>query len=251
MRATLLMIVMALFVAACGDGAPPGTTEPAPTTLPTTTEPPMTITAPAETTTTTTTTTVGELPGEEFDLGPAAGDELGVVGVEADDELNVRAAPGTDQEVLGRLAPTATGLVATGRNRSLPESIWFEVQTPDATGWVSSQFVGYLGSVDDVTAALVDEIGERPGAETMLDLGELVARHVAGDEEGVTFVMSVRPEVGDLGEVTYDVVGMPDDSVLGFRLHVFGDPGDESFTLRSVEQTTLCRRGVTDEGLCI
>ncbi len=83
----------------------------------------------------------------------------------------------------------------------------------------------------------------------MLDLGALVAATVAG-ESGAEWVVSVAPSVGDLGEVTYDVVDFEDDSVRGARLHVFGEPAEGGFVLRSVELTVLCSRGVSD-GLCI
>ena len=72
--------------------------------------------------------------------------------------------------------------------------------------------------------------------------------------QGCTYDVVVvdGPTVGDLGEITVDVVGFPDDSVLGARLRVFAepDPGGESFTVRTVESTTLCRRAVS-EGLCV
>jgi hypothetical protein len=60
----------------------------------------------------------------------------------------------------------------------------------------------------------------------------------------------VAPSEGDLGEVTFDVVGYPDDAVYGQRLHVFGRSGEGGgFDLKSVESTLLCRRGVAD-GVC-
>ena len=98
----------------------------------------------------------------------------------------------------------------------------------------------------------VELLGETPSAETMLDLGLIVAEALASDEPASRIVMSVAPTVGDLGEVTYDVVGIGDDSVLGFRLHVFATPdeGGEGFVLKSVEQTVLCGRGLSGE-LCV
>ena len=151
------------------------------------------------------------------------------------------------------LAPTATGLIATGRARSLPESIWFEVEVDGVTGWVSSAFVGQLGLTDDATAEVIEAMGETPGAETMLDLGLIVAEAMASDEPPSRIVMSVAPVVGDLGEVTYDVVGLGDDAFGGVRLHVFGDPaeGGEGFVLSNVERTFICSRGVTDDGFCL
>ncbi len=258
-------VILSLVVAACG-GADTGDTTTT-DTVPLTTAPTTTVTTVPATSTTatpttatpttapTTSTTVADrddaVAGEPFDLGPQAGDELGVVGVEADDVLNVRAGPGVANEIIEILDPTAIGIVATGRNRLLTESIWYEIEVGGDTGWVSSRYVAYVGLTDDVTAQIIEQMGERPTAETMLDLGALVAEHVAGEEVDVRFSLTVAPTVGDLGEVTYDVVGLPDDSVLGVRLHIFGEPGDDGFGLRTVEQTILCRRGVTIDGLCI
>jgi hypothetical protein len=161
-------------------------------------------------------------------------------------------APGTDQPVVVELAPLAADVVALGNARALPESIWFEVQAAGVTGWASSSFLGYIGRTTDVTAAIVETLGEVPRAETMLDLGMIVAETLASEEPPSRIVMSVGSTVGDLGEVTYDVVGIGDDSVRGFRLHVFGTPdeGGEGFVLKSVEQTVLCGRGLSGE-LCV
>ena len=72
--------------------------------------------------------------------------------------------------------------------------------------------------------------------------------------------VSVAPIVFEaLGEIMIDVLNIGDDSVLGFRLGIFADAGDDwmsenpgPFTLRSVESTVLCytSRGVTEDGLC-
>jgi hypothetical protein len=122
------------------------------------------------------------------------------------------------------------------------------------TGWVNSRYLGYLGGVEDLTSVAVDRLGGIPEAETMLDLGELVAGAFSTtDEGGSSIVMTVAPTVGDLGEVTFDVVGLADDAQLGYRLHIFGQPTEsgEGFSLMSVESTALCGRGVTAEGFCV
>ncbi len=64
-------------------------------------------------------------------------------------------------------------------------------------------------------------------------------------------VQSVAPTVGDLGEITYDVIGLGDDSVAGMRLHIFATPDDNggTFSLTSIERTVFCSRG-TDGELC-
>lgn len=263
---------LATVLAACGAGGEAddtttsvpddtSTSVPAETTVPDTTVPPTSTTVPAPETTTTpiptttptttpATTTPTTVPGEAIDFGPAEGDVLGVVGVRHDDVLNVRSGPGTGFPVIAELDPTVDDVVALGRTWSRPGSLWIEVDAGGEEGWVNLRYVAYLGDTRDATAELIPDMSETR-AETMLDLGALVAEAVAGDTDA-TSVVSVAPSVGDLGEVTYDVIGFGDDSVLGARIHVFGTPdeGGEGFELKSVELTVLCSRGVSD-GLCV
>ncbi|MDJ0665270.1 MAG: Gmad2 immunoglobulin-like domain-containing protein [Acidimicrobiia bacterium] len=207
-------------------------------------EPPTTTTLPPTST---------SLPGEAFDIGPAEGDVVAVVGVRYDDVLNLRDGPGVGYEPLLGLDPLADDLVATGRHRLLESSIWNEVTVDGVTGWVNSRFIGYLGGVDDLTSWVVAQMGGIPEAETMLDLGTMIAESFRVDEGGFRAEMVIPPTVGDLGEVTFDVVGLLDDAQLGWRLHIFGQPteGGEGFSLKSVEATAFCGRGVTEDGMCV
>jgi hypothetical protein len=245
----LLTPVMLVALTACGGGT--DTTTSAPATTATTTA--GSSTTSTTTTTSSTSTTGDQIPGEPIEFGPSAGDQIDVVGVAHDDVLNVRALPGTDANIIAELSPTETGLVATGHNRALPQAIWFEIAVGEGTGWVSSAFVGYLGTTDDATAEVVERLGNRPTAETMLDLGLIVAESLASTEPESRITMTVAPAVGDLGEITYDVIGLGDDAIGGYRLHVFGAPTEsgEGFSLMSVERTYVCSRGVTDAGLCL
>ncbi len=179
----------------------------------------------------------------------SAGDILGVVAVRHDDVLNIRALPGTDHSVVVTADPTETDLIATGRARLLPTSIWFEVTNDGTTGWANSRFLGHVARTDDVTSAFLDDYGERPEAETLVQLGELVAAEYASVDPPSQVVLSVAPSVGDLGEITYDVIGLGDDSILGYRLHLFAVEGEggESFELRTIEQTMFCMRGTSGE----
>jgi hypothetical protein len=256
MRRTLLLglLTVTLIAAGCGDDDDTETTTDtsAPTETETVTE---TETETSESTSTTATPTPSELPGERIDIFPYEGAELAVVGVEADDVLNVRAAPGVEYEVVTELDPLADGIMPTGHNRQLDDGpIWAEIEVDGETGWASTAFLAHPGAVRDTTSELYPDVADRPRSDTMLQLGELVADRVAGEGEPEPDVVVVDgPTVGDLGEITVDVVGFPDDSVLGERLHIFAepDPGGESFTVRTVESTTLCRRGVTEDGLCV
>ena len=89
-----------------------------------------------------------------------------------------------------------------------------------------------------------------PAAETLPALGFVVAESLAfGDP--VRIEMSAAPTVGDLGGVTYDLAGIADDSVAGFRLRVFAIERDGSWELRNLESMTMCSRGGTPGGLCL
>lgn len=203
--------------------------------------------APASTTSTSTT-----LAGEPFDLGPRQGDVLGVIGVAYNDVLNVRSGPGTDQPIVARLDPTYTEIVATGRHRLLTRSIWNEITVRGTTGWANSSFMAYLGPVDDATARYIANAfgGQTPSAPSMLELGMLVADTAKSEDPASRITVTVAPTLGDLGEVTIDVVGLGDDAVVGVRLHVFGQPSTEGFALKSIEEQLMCGRGITEDGLC-
>ena len=189
------------------------------------------------------------LPGEAFLSGPEQGAHLGVVGVGADDVLNLRAGPGVSFDVVSELAPLETDVIATGRSRWLDgmSSIWVEAEVAGVTGWANSRFLAYLGSVQDVTA----QLGTPAGGSELPELADRVARQWSGDTEGWSTVMVVDgPHHGDVGEITVDVLGMGDDSVMGARLHIFASPDGGRFTARTVEATMLCARGVVG-GECI
>jgi hypothetical protein len=190
------------------------------------------------------------LPGEPYDRGPKAGATLAVFGVEAGHTLALRERPGIDQQTAVALPSLTTGLVATGRARNLPGAIWYELRYGAQTGWSSARYLAWAADTSDVTAAVVAELKKYPNAETMLDLGRLVARTKVAAAGGGEVVVSGGPSVGDLGEITLDVATTGDDSVAGQRIHVFGTPIDEAFVLKSVESTVLCSRGVS-AGRCV
>lgn len=258
------VLVALVLVAACGDDDDATSTGSATTatTAGTSTSTTGSTTTTGQGVTTSTTAPVGpaaeDLPGERIEIFPYADDELAVVGVEADDTLNIRSGPGTEFDVVAELDPAATGVVATGHNRSLEGSgFWAEVTAQGRTGWANTAYLAHLGDTRDVTSEIAADPARLPRAGTMLDLGTEVAELRAPTDVGggptPDIVVVDGPHVGDLGEITIDVVGLADDAVLGERLRIFGqpDPGGESFTLRTVEATTLCRRGVTDDRLCV
>ncbi len=265
-RATpFLLTVLALTVAACGGSsgvtqstttstlaisttttAPDPTTTTAPVLTTTTTTP-----APHTTTTTTTAATTTTMAGRSIDFGPAEGDVLMVVGVRHDDVLNMRVGPGADQPIRDGIPPTFDGLIAEGNTRELPSSFWIQVDYDATSGWVHMGYVGFHGDTRDDTSWVTGELDEIPMARSMTSLAQLVAARYASEGEPESDIVQVTPVTeGDLTEVTYDVIGLGDDAVRGFRLHLFAEQGSHGFTLKSLEVTTICGRGV-DDGACL
>lgn len=247
-RAVALLSALLLVLAACGDDdsdVDAGATS--------TTESTTSSTTPDETTSTTAAS--GELPGEQIDIFPYEGATLAVVGVAADDVLNVRVGPGASFDVAFTLDPTGTA-TATGVNRQLDSGqIWAQVEQDGSSGWANTAFLLQPGQVTDETAALYPTPADLPSAETLTQLATAVADQISSDEPPSEVTVVEGPTVGDessLSEVTVDVIGLGDDALGGYRLHLFAeeDAGGESFTLRTVEQQLLCLRGVTADNLC-
>lgn len=257
MRRLVALAVLALLVAACGgddDTVATDTTESTDSTS--TTGDPDDATDSTDATESSTTSTLappadGELPGEVIEIFPYEGADLAVVGVERDDTLNLRSGPGLDFGVVAELSPIDTGIIATGHNRTLDDSIWAEVTKDSVTGWANVSYLLQLGSTDDITAELADDSGELPGAETMVDLANVVGDLRASDEPPSRVVVTEDPEVGERGVITVDVIGLGDDAVGGERLHIVATPITEAFVVESVQRLTLCSRGVSDDGLCV
>ena len=231
------------------------------------------------------TDTAAVLPGESYEFGPPAGAGLAVVGVAHDSALNVRDIP--NGEVIARLdnvmdgvrdpavyarqadsddiiatVDLQSGIVATGNTRKLPTTIWHELRVGDLLGWASGSYLAPLGADRDATAEVVEALGGTPTADTLSDLGLQVSALFAstGEVQSQTTVSS-RPGVFEaVGDVTLDVLGLPDDAVRGYRVNITADAGEDwtqddpgPFTLRSVTVTPICdsHRGVSEEGLCL
>lgn len=260
-RAPLLVagLTLALLLGACGGDDEPSSESSGTTSTEadgtSTTEGDDTTTIEEGTSTTDgapTTLDPADLPGEALEIFPYDGAELAVVGVAADDTLNVRVGPGTDFEVVAELDPRADGLVATGHNRDIGDggSLWVEVEVDGRVGWVNRSFVSEMTGTTDITSQLPSGLG----GETVVDLAEAVAEARAGVEEGAgpKVIVVAGPTDGDRGEITVDVIGYQDDAVTGERLDITATPDarGEGFVLLQVDATTMCTRGV-NEGLCL
>lgn len=224
----------------------------APTPIPTTTIGTVQTLPPAPTTTAgqqvVTATTAADTEAGEGAEPPLV---LAVVGIGYDSTLNVREEPGG--QIVAKLDSTSTGIVPTGTMQVVSDVLWYEVHAAGVLGWVSGDYVTPLGATVDTTTEIVARLGQTPSAANLTALGRAVAAAVASEEPESRVRVSGEPTVGELSEVTMDVVGQPDDSIRGFRLRVFATRNsDGTFTLRNVEGTLMCYidRGVSAQGLC-
>lgn len=222
---------------------------------------------PEPTTTTTTepeptTTTAAPDLGGPIEFGPAEGQPLAVISVRYDDELNFRAGPGTDEDIVRRVAPLDdTVITAAGEAWAFERSVWWKVVIDGEEMWANQTFLGMLGA----TSSIFDEV------EAELDTLEFASLQAM--TEAITDARTVEEPAPDLEYVTeplsfdsgdafvvVDFVGFLDDAVSGERLRIeaeviVGDDADEvgvpiGVRLTDVEATVICSRGVT-EGLCL
>ena len=197
--------------------------------------------------------------GEGSADGPGGtGGVLSVVGIAHHSALNVRETPGGP--IVGKLDSLDAGIVPTGEVRQVSEVYWHEVQAADISGWASGRYLAPLGVTTDITAQIIEQHGSTPTAESITEMGELVARLMASEEPESRIRISGAPvtaeaaDVALIGEITVDVTGQPDDSIRGFRLLVVAESeiAGEDLELVRVESTVMCyiERGVSAEGRC-
>lgn len=185
-------------------------------------------------------------------FGPPGGAQLAVIGTAHDSTADLRETPDTAAAVIARLPADANGILATGHNRAAGSATWYRVDYAGTTGWINARDAGQLGGVDDATSEVVTKMGSNPVAATIEDLGGVVAQQFASTEPHPRIEQTRPSRLGDLHEVTFDVIGLGDDATLGYRLHVFGASEENGqVALKSVERTVICARAVTDDGLCV
>ena len=111
-------------------------------------------------------------------------------------------------------------------------TIWHELRVGDLVGWASGTYLAPLGAGRDATAEVVEALGGTPTADTLSDLGLQVSGVFAssGEVQSRTTISS-RPGVFEaLGDITLDVLGLPDDAVRGYRINITADAGAEDWT---------------------
>lgn len=77
-------------------------------------------------------------------------DEYRVIGVAANDSLNIRegvpfAASISEAPVIGTIPPDAAGVVETGVSVTIDSSLWREVRYGGVTGWVNARYLERVG----------------------------------------------------------------------------------------------------------
>ena len=191
-----------------------------------------------------------ELPGTPATFGPAAGTQLGVIGVAHDDWLNVRDVP--NGEVVAtltlQLSPQSpaesallvrdaeaeaafarigvAGVTATGRSRDLATSTWHEIQAGPIIGWASSNYLAPLvpETALDITAQVTADIDGATTADTFTALVERIVATVVSDEPASRVRTVAPPDAFEaVVDIAVDVVGQPDDSIRGYRLLISAD----------------------------
>jgi hypothetical protein len=181
---------------------------------------------------------VTTLPGSEVASSFDPGDRLGIIGAEQGSEPRLVTTPGgaNDGPVL---EPTQSGLEAIGTALEVDGVVWERIRLSADEGYVPRAMLAFIGEPEDVT-----RLYEGVTAGTVEDLGAEIAAEIEATRQ--VLVAQPGPE-----EVIYDVVGMEDDSVAGFRVRVVATAADTVHEPELVERTPLCSRGVTAEGLCL
>ncbi|MGI9605393.1 MAG: SH3 domain-containing protein [Acidimicrobiales bacterium] len=264
--AQITLVGITLIIGACSSDPPVESTET--TTTTTTAAPTTSVTTALVTTTDTEPPATGSLEPVETTTSVAAPtceapvDQLHFVDVDIDDPdggLNMRSAAGVENDIVG-VFPRSSELTALGPCELISTFSWWEVRNPDdgLTGWVSSRFLSDLPVFDPGPGAPFND-DDIVGLEApTLDALALAIATSYGFDEDATISPLGDPVGIDAqgGEVSYRAVGLKDDAIEGYQFDIgfllIRDNEDELIAHRvaSLLVTPLCRRSVTDAGLC-
>ncbi|MCB9422850.1 MAG: hypothetical protein H6667_23830 [Ardenticatenaceae bacterium] len=145
-----LFLLIVLFLAACSaQGGEPTVSLVIPTAAVTADAPAVQATAtselPVPPTLAPTTEPTSQPISQPTSPPPASstGDEIQyqVAFVTANDTLNVRSGPGVVNEVIGELAPSASGIRITGSGQVVAGSTWVPIAAGALTGWVNGRYL--------------------------------------------------------------------------------------------------------------
>lgn len=84
----------------------------------------------------------------------APAEAYAVVGVEPGDTLNVRSGAGVDNDIVGEIPHTGTGIQLIGDIVMVGESAWSQMQFGEMVGWVNTAFLaGQYGTINEAATA--------------------------------------------------------------------------------------------------
>ena len=214
------MAAAVLLVTSCNGGAVAVTTSTT-ASIPTTTEP-----------------AIPPLPGAEAESTLEPGDLLAVVGAAEGVTHWLVAFPDGLGDVERELDPLDTGLEVLGRAWEVDGVLWELMLFEGREGYFPRSMLAFIGEPEDVTEQF-----------TGISLGsvEELGAEIAGEIEATEMILIAMP---DALELIYDVMGMEDDSVAGYRVRVVAVEASGGFAPELVERTPLCSRGLDDAGFC-
>lgn len=189
------------------------------------------------------------LPGEAVDTYPYDGASLVAVGLTDDEFLAVFDLPDPTSPVVAELLWSDTGIVATGRNRTVDGEFWSEITFQGAVGWARTQsLLQPLDTTDEIVEDLFPDPADRPVADEIGIVARAVVDAIGVEEFGRVAMFDFPDDVSQPGSVRVDIIGLGDDSVYGIRLLVTAErSADGRLVLASVEQRALCGRGASSD----
>jgi hypothetical protein len=162
-----------------------------------------------------------------------------VIGVESEPSPGLLSFPGQSGEPVFEVSPLEDDLEALGRAWEIDGVAWEWLLVQGHEGYLPRSWLGFIGEPEDVTsqfAALT--------SDSVARLGEEIASEIEATK--TVLVAQASPL-----EVVYDVVGLGDDSIAGYRIRVSAREEDTGgFAPESVERSPLCTRGLTATGVC-
>lgn len=190
------------------------------------------------------------LPGQAVDTYPFEGASLVAVGLADGEFLAVFDLPDPTSPVVAELLWSDTGIVATGRNRSVDGEFWSEITFQGAVGWARTQsLLAPLDTTDEIVDRLFPDPADRPVADEIGIVARAVVDAIGVEEFGRVAMFDFPDDTSQPGSVRVDIIGLGDDSVYGIRLLVTTErSADGRLVLTSVEQRALCGRGASADG---
>ena len=179
------------------------------------------------------------LPGAEAESTLEHGDLLAVIGAVEGVTHWLVAFPDGLGDVERELDPLDTGLEALDRAWEVDGVLWELMLFDEREGYFPRSMLAFIGEPEDVTEQFTGV-----SSSSMEELGV----EIAGEIEATEMILVAEP--GAL-EVVYDVVGLEDDAVAGYRIRVVAVESSSGYAPELVERTLLCARGIDDTGLCL